>query len=80
MQLGVVYSGHVYLGREGKLKNDGRKYEKVLAVAYLYGAPAQLVVRKGSGIARVKDLEGKRSASATRAPGLSPTASSSSPI
>ncbi|WP_218068133.1 TAXI family TRAP transporter solute-binding subunit [Candidatus Thiosymbion oneisti] len=60
MQFGVVYSGHLYLGREGKLKNDGRKYEDVLAVAYLYGAPAQLVVRKDSGITRVQDLKGKK--------------------
>ena len=29
--------------------NDPKKYENVLAVAYLYEAPAQLVVRKGSG-------------------------------
>lgn len=57
---GVVYSGHVYLGREGKLKNDTNKYEDVMAVSYLYGAPAQLVVRKGSGISSVKDLEGKK--------------------
>lgn len=57
---GVVYSGHVYMGRNGLLKNDTNKYEKVLAVAYLYGAPAQLVVRKGSGIASIKDLDGKR--------------------
>ncbi|MCP4289998.1 MAG: TAXI family TRAP transporter solute-binding subunit [Gammaproteobacteria bacterium] len=59
-QLGVVYSGHVYLGRNGKLKNDKRKYENVLAVSYLYGAPAQLVVRKGSGIKNTKDLIGKK--------------------
>jgi TRAP transporter TAXI family solute receptor len=57
---GVVYSGHVYLGREGRLKNDTNKYEDVLAVSYLYGAPAQLVVRKGSGITSTKDLEGKK--------------------
>ncbi len=57
---GVVYSGHVYLGREGRLKNDKKKYEDVLAVSYLYGAPAQLVVRKGSGIKSVKDLVGKK--------------------
>jgi hypothetical protein len=57
---GVVYSGHVYMGRNGLLKNDTNTYEKVLAVAYLYGAPAQLVVRKGSGIASVRDLDGKR--------------------
>lgn len=57
---GVVYSGHVWLGREGKMKNDPKKYEDVMAVAYLYGAPAQLVVRADSGIKSVKDLEGKK--------------------
>ena len=60
MQFAVVYSGHAYLGREGRMKNDDRKYENVLAVSYLYGAPAQLVVRKDSGIASVDDLVGKR--------------------
>ncbi len=57
---GVVYSGHVYLGRNGLLKNDSKKYENVMAVSYLYGAPAQLVVRKGSGIKSTKDLVGKK--------------------
>jgi TRAP transporter TAXI family solute receptor len=59
-QFGVVYSGHVYLGRNGQMKNDTKKYEDVLAVAYLYGAPAQLVVRKDSGIKGTKDLAGKK--------------------
>jgi len=59
-QFGVVYSGHVYQGRNGLLKGDANTYEKVLAVSYLYGAPAQLVVRKDSGIKSVKDLVGKK--------------------
>ncbi len=59
-QMGVVYSGHVYLGRNGKMKNDTKKYEDVMAVGWLYGAPAQLVVRKGSGIKSTKDLVGKK--------------------
>jgi len=59
-QMGVVYSGHVYLGRNGKMKNDTRKYENVMAVSWLYGAPAQLVVHKGSGIKSTKDLVGKK--------------------
>ena len=59
-QMSVVYSGHVYLGRNGMMKNDTQKYENVLAVAWLYGAPAQLVVRQGSGIKSVKDLVGKK--------------------
>ena len=49
-QLGVVYSGHFYLGRNGMLKNDTNRYENVLAVAFLYGAPAQLVVRGAQGL------------------------------
>ena len=59
-QMGVVYSGHVYLGRNGRMKNDTKKYEDVMAVAWLYGAPAQLIVRKGSGINSTKDLVGKK--------------------
>jgi len=59
-QMGVVYSGHVWLGRNGQMKNDPKKYEDVLAVAWLYGAPAQLVVRADSGIKNVKDLVGKK--------------------
>ena len=57
---GVVYSGHVYLGRNGLMKNDTKKYDQVMAVSFLYGAPAQLVVHKGSGIKSVKDLVGKK--------------------
>jgi hypothetical protein len=59
-QMGVVYSGHVYLGRNGLMIDDTQKYKNVLALAWLYGAPAQLVVRQGSGIINVTDLVGKR--------------------
>ncbi|MBF0277165.1 MAG: TAXI family TRAP transporter solute-binding subunit [SAR324 cluster bacterium] len=56
----VVYSGHVYLGKNGMMKGDTKKYEDVLAVSFLYGAPAQLVVRAGSGIKSPDDLAGKK--------------------
>jgi len=56
----VVYSGDVFLGRKGMMAGDTTKYEDVLAVAYLYGAPAQLVVKKDSGIKSTKDLVGKK--------------------
>lgn len=56
----VVYSGHLYQGRKGMLKHDSKTYNKVLAVGYLYGAPAQLVARKGSGINTVADLQGRK--------------------
>jgi len=58
--MSVVYSGHVWLGREGKMKNDPKQYKKVLAVSWLYGAPGQLVVKKDSGIKSTKDLVGKK--------------------
>ena len=56
----VSYSGNVFQARNGLLKKDTNKYEDVMAVAYLYGAPAQLIVRADSGISSVKQLEGKR--------------------
>lgn len=56
----VTYSGHVYAAVHGNLKNDDKKYENVLAVSYLYGAPAQLVVKEKSGIKNPMDLEGKK--------------------
>jgi len=56
----VAYSGHVFAARNGKMKGDTKKYENVLAVAYFYGAPAQLIVRAGSGIKSAKQLVGKK--------------------
>lgn len=57
---GIVYSGDTYLGRNGLLTKDENKYEKVHALAYLYGAPAHLITLKKNGINAVADLEGKR--------------------
>jgi TRAP-type uncharacterized transport system substrate-binding protein len=42
------------------MKNDPTKYTDVRAVSFLYGAPAQLIVRKGSGIKSTRDLAGKK--------------------
>jgi hypothetical protein len=57
---GIVYSGDTYLGRNGRLTNDTRKYPNVHAMSFLYGAPAHLIVKADSGIDKVADLEGKR--------------------
>ena len=57
---GIVYSGDTYLGRNGKLTQDTREYKNVKAMAYLYGAPAHLIVKADSGINKVEDLAGKR--------------------
>ncbi|GAB6177927.1 TAXI family TRAP transporter solute-binding subunit [Desulfobaculum senezii] len=60
IEFGIVYSGDAYLGRHGRLPQDTTRYDNARAVAYLYGAPAHLVVRKDSGITAATDLVGKR--------------------
>lgn len=57
---GVAYSGNLYEALNGKLNQDNNKYEDVRALGFFYGAPGQLIVKKGSGIKNLKDLEGKR--------------------
>jgi TRAP transporter TAXI family solute receptor len=59
IDMGIVYSGDAFIGRTGKLLGDSTRYNQVAAIAYLYGAPAQLVVRQGSGIDSIESLEGK---------------------
>ncbi len=60
VDFGIVYSVDMWLGEKGELPRDPRVYDKVRPMAYLYGAPAQLVVLKGSGITDIKELEGKK--------------------
>ena len=57
---GVVYAGNLFQGLQGQLKNDANKYTNVMAVAFLYGAPAQLIVNPELGIESVADLVGKK--------------------
>lgn len=57
---GIVYSGDLYLGMNGQLTNDTRRYRNVHAVAYMFGAPAHLLVLDNSGINNPQDLAGKR--------------------
>lgn len=56
----LAYSGQVFAAAKGKLKNDPKKYTNVRSMAFFYGAPAQLIVRKDSGIKTAKDLVGKK--------------------
>jgi hypothetical protein len=57
---GIVYAGDLYLGMQGQLTNDTHQYPNAHSMAYLYGAPAHLLVLESSGINSVKDLVGKR--------------------
>jgi len=57
---GIVYSGDMWLGAKGMLPNDPKEYTKVRPMSYMYGAPAQLVTLKGSGITAAKELAGKK--------------------
>ncbi|MBU2644701.1 TAXI family TRAP transporter solute-binding subunit [bacterium] len=57
---GIVYSGDLFLGKNGKLVNDTKKYSNVYGMSYLYGSPGHMIVLADSGIKMVKDLDGKR--------------------
>ncbi|GAB4566053.1 MAG: TAXI family TRAP transporter solute-binding subunit [Geothermobacteraceae bacterium] len=56
----IVYSGDIWLARRGALTGDPKAYRNVLALAFLYGAPAHLVVPADSTIQKVDDLAGRR--------------------
>lgn len=60
VDFGIVYSVDLWLGAKGQLPEDTRQYTDVRPMAYLYGAPAQLVVRKDSGITGIEQLSGKK--------------------
>ena len=57
---GLCYAVDSDLGFQGKLPQDPNKYNKIRSMGYLYGAPAQLVVRADSGFKKATDLKGKR--------------------
>jgi hypothetical protein len=57
---GLCYAVDSDLGYKGQLPQDNVKYDKIRSMGYLYGAPAQLVVRKDAGITSAMQLEGKR--------------------
>lgn len=57
----IAYAGDAYLASVGKITpKDTRKYTGIKAVAYLFGAPAQLIVRADSNIKSAADLAGKK--------------------
>ena len=57
---GLCYAVDSALGRGGLLPKDDKKYDGTRALGFLYGAPAQLVVRADSGFKTAADLKGKR--------------------
>jgi TRAP transporter TAXI family solute receptor len=57
---GLCYAVDSALGYAGKLPQDDAQYNNLRSMGYLYGAPAQLVVRADSGITSAMDLKGKR--------------------
>ncbi len=58
--LGLCYGVDSKLGYLGELPQDAAKYENLRSMGYVYGAPAQLVVRADSDIKSAMDLKGKR--------------------
>lgn len=57
---GLCYAVDSALGRSGLLPKDEAKYDGTRSMGFLYGAPAQLVVRADSDVKSAKDLKGKR--------------------
>jgi len=57
---GLCYAVDSALGYVGKLPQDDAKYDNIRSMGYLYGAPAQLVVRADAGVKSAMDLKGKR--------------------
>jgi uncharacterized protein len=57
---GMCYAVDSALGFQGKLPKDPKVYNNLRSMGYLYGAPAQLVVRADSKIKSAMDLKGKR--------------------
>ncbi len=71
---GLCYAVDSALGRGGELPKDTKKYDGTMAMGFLYGAPAQLVVRADSDIKTAKDLIGKRVAVGNAGSGASASA------
>ncbi|MBU8871977.1 MAG: TAXI family TRAP transporter solute-binding subunit [Gemmatimonadales bacterium] len=57
---GLCYAVDSALGRGGLLPKDENKYDGTMAMGFLYGAPAQLIVRADSDFHTAKDLVGKK--------------------
>jgi len=57
---GLCYAVDSALGYKGQLPQDDRQYNNLRHMGYLYGAPAQLVVRADSKFKSAYDLAGKR--------------------
>jgi len=71
---GVVYAVDSDLGYKGQLPQDPAVYNNIRHVGYLYGAPAQLVVRADRGVKSAMDLKGKRVALGNAGSGASASA------
>ncbi len=71
---GLCYAVDSALGRIGQLPKDENKYDGVRAMGFLYGAPAQLVVRADSDIKTAADLKGKKVAVGNAGSGASASA------
>jgi hypothetical protein len=57
---GLCYAVDSGLGYKGQLPQDSVQYNKLRSMGYLYGAPAQLIVRADSDFKTAYDLKGKR--------------------
>ena len=66
---GVVHSGDLFLGRQGKLTGDKKRYDKVFALGVLYRSAAQLVARADGPLRDPGSPPGSRNGPSARIPG-----------
>lgn len=60
LEMGIAFAGDAYLAYNGLEEFSDRRYDKIRAVAFLYGAVSQLVALEASGIRTFEDLAGRR--------------------
>lgn len=60
LAFGLCYAVDMSLAYNGKLPHDPTEYRGLRSVGYLYGAPAQLVVRDDGTVKTAYDLKSKR--------------------
>jgi len=56
----IAYASDINLARQGLLKGDVTKYDKVLGAGVLYSGKIHIIIKKNSNIKSLADLRGKK--------------------
>jgi TRAP transporter TAXI family solute receptor len=58
--LGLAFADVAYMGYAGRLIDHPERLDRIRGIAVLHLTPVQLMVRGGTGITRISDLQGRR--------------------